>query len=128
MLPLFGQVAKGVRSYTALNQLNLSRCGLNDQGISVVANALRIRNASLRELDLNRNGITSAGLHALFANSTAAARALTKLSLFCTPIRSEGAIILADALGCNAMPSPKRLYWDWWHIHDDGLVALVSAL
>jgi Ran GTPase-activating protein (RanGAP) involved in mRNA processing and transport len=64
MLPLFGQVAKGVRSYTALNQLNLSRCGLNDQGISVVANALFIRNASLRELDLNRNGITSAGLHA----------------------------------------------------------------
>jgi hypothetical protein len=107
MLPLFGAFAEGVRQNTTLHQLNLSRCGLSDQDISVLANALRIRNASLREINLNRNGITSASFHALFGDSTAAIKTLIKLSLLCNPIRSEGAVILADALGRTAMPSLK---------------------
>jgi Ran GTPase-activating protein (RanGAP) involved in mRNA processing and transport len=117
-------IADGVRSNTALQQFDLSWCGLDDQGISVLANALAIRNASILELNLRNNEITSVGVHALVE----AMKTLTKLSLAFNPVKSEGAAILADALGRNAMPSLKRLDLGWCGIDDDGVVALVSAL
>jgi Ran GTPase-activating protein (RanGAP) involved in mRNA processing and transport len=52
----------------------------------------------------------------------------TRLCLSGNPIRSEGATILAHALGRNAMPNLKRLYLGGCHMSDDGFVALVSAL
>jgi hypothetical protein len=45
-------IADGVRSHTTLQQLDLSTCELDDQDISVLANALAIRNASPLELHL----------------------------------------------------------------------------
>jgi hypothetical protein len=52
----------------------------------------------------------------------------SKLSLSFNCIGSEGATILADVLGPNAMPSLKRLDLGWCGIGDDGFVAMVSAL
>jgi Ran GTPase-activating protein (RanGAP) involved in mRNA processing and transport len=121
-------IAEGVRSNTALQQLNHCSCGLDDQGVSLLANALAIRNGSMLELDLGRNEITSVGVHALIDDNVEAVKTLTELNLWCNPIRSEGATILADAFGRNAMPSLKRLDMGWCDIEDDGFVALVSAL
>jgi Ran GTPase-activating protein (RanGAP) involved in mRNA processing and transport len=53
---------------------------------------------------------------------------ITKLCLSGNPIWSEGATIMADALGNNAMPSLKRLNLGMRHIYNDGVVVLVSAL
>jgi Ran GTPase-activating protein (RanGAP) involved in mRNA processing and transport len=118
-------IAEGVRSNTALQQLDVHNCSLGDQGISILANALAIRNASILELNFSCNNITSVGVRALVDDNVEAMKTVAKLSLC---IRSEGAIILADALGRNAMPSLKRLDLGDHGIEDDGFVALVSAL
>jgi hypothetical protein len=121
-------ILQGVRSNTALQQLDLSYCEMGDHGISLLAKALAIRNASNLELNLQMNEITSVGVHALVDDNVEAVKTLTMLSLMYNPVRSEGATILADALGRNAMPSLKRLHLCVCHIDDDGFVALVSAL
>jgi Ran GTPase-activating protein (RanGAP) involved in mRNA processing and transport len=121
-------IADGMRSNTTLQQLDLRTCGLGDQGISVLAIALTIRNASLLELNLRNNAITSVGLRTLVYDNVEALKTLTKLCLTYNAIRSEGATIMADALGHNAMPSLKRLDLGGCIIDDDGFVALVSAL
>jgi Ran GTPase-activating protein (RanGAP) involved in mRNA processing and transport len=114
-------IVDGVRSNTALQQLDLQGFGLWDQSIS-------IRNASILELMLCNNEITSGGVRALVGDNVEAVKTLTKLCLSGNPIGSEGVTILADALGRNAMPNLKQLELDCCDIGDDGLVALVSAL
>jgi Ran GTPase-activating protein (RanGAP) involved in mRNA processing and transport len=121
-------IFEGVRSNTALQQLDLRGCGLGDQGISILANALTLRNAGLLELHINHNQITSVGVRALLDNGVDAVKTLTKLCLAGNPIRSEGATILADALGRNAMPNLQRLNLHRCGIENNGCVALVSAL
>jgi Ran GTPase-activating protein (RanGAP) involved in mRNA processing and transport len=121
-------IAEGVRSNTTLQKLYLSRCGLDDQGISVLGNAFAIRNASLLELDLSNNEITSLGVRALVDDNVDAVKTPTKLHLALNSMGNEGATIIADALGRNAMPCLKRLDLGWCRIDDDGFVALVSAL
>jgi Ran GTPase-activating protein (RanGAP) involved in mRNA processing and transport len=121
-------ILEGVRSNTALQQLVLHHCGLDDQGMSLLANTLAIRNASILELNLKCNQITSVGVRALVDDNVEAVKTLTKLCLHFNPVRSEGATILADALWHNAMPSLKRLDLGCCDIDDDGFVALVSAL
>jgi Ran GTPase-activating protein (RanGAP) involved in mRNA processing and transport len=121
-------IFEGVRNNTALQHFNLGRCRLDDQGISILANALAIRKAAILELLLHCNEITSVGVRALVDDNVEAAKTLTELCLSGNPIRSEGATILADALGCNAMPSLKELDLDHCGIEDDGCVALMSAL
>jgi hypothetical protein len=56
---------EGVRSNTTLQKFDLSFYRLDDQGISLLATALAIRNASTLELNLNFNEITSLGVRAL---------------------------------------------------------------
>jgi Ran GTPase-activating protein (RanGAP) involved in mRNA processing and transport len=121
-------IAEGVRGNTTLQQLDLSICGLDDQGITLLANALAIRNASIIELNLYSNEITSLGLRALVDDNMEAVKTLAHLCLSRNRIRSAGATILAHALGRNAMPSLTRLDLRWCGIDDDGFVALVSAL
>jgi Ran GTPase-activating protein (RanGAP) involved in mRNA processing and transport len=120
-------VLEGVRSNTALQQLDLGACRLGDHGISILANALAIRNASILELNLRGNEMTSVGVRTLLDNAEAV-KTLIELRLSENLIRSEGATILANALGLNAMPSLKRLNVYACGIDDDGFVALVSAL
>jgi hypothetical protein len=80
------------------------------------------------ELDLYCNEITSVGVRALVDDNVAVVKTLTKLRLSGNRIRCEGATILANALGDNAMPSLKQLQLGYCDIGDDGFVALVSAL
>jgi hypothetical protein len=120
-------ILEGVRSNTALQLLDLSYCGLSDQGISVLANALAARNAGTLELDLHCNGITSVGVRALVDDNVEAVKTLTKLCLSGNLIGSEGATILANALGHYAMPNLKELRLGSCGIDDDGFVALVSS-
>jgi Ran GTPase-activating protein (RanGAP) involved in mRNA processing and transport len=121
-------ISEGVRSNTALQQLDLTMCRLNDLGFSVLVNALAIRNASMLELNLHCNEITSVGVRALVDDNVEAMKALTNLRLAFNPVESEGATLLADALGRSAMPNLKELDLSCCHIDDDGIVALVSAL
>jgi Ran GTPase-activating protein (RanGAP) involved in mRNA processing and transport len=118
----------GVRSNTTIQHLDLGRCGLGDQGISLLANALAGRNASIRELNLIINEITSMGVRALVDGNLKGVKTVTKLRLAFNYVKCEGAIILANALGRNAMPDLKRLDLESCSIRDDGSVALVSAL
>jgi Ran GTPase-activating protein (RanGAP) involved in mRNA processing and transport len=119
-------IADGMRSNTTVQQLDLQNCKLGDQGVSVLANA--IRNASLLELDLHYNEITSVGVRALVDDNVEAVNTLTKLCLTYNSIKSEGVTILADAFGRNAMPSLKELDLRFCGIDNDGFAALVSAL
>jgi nitroreductase len=100
-------ILQGVYSNTVLQHLDLHDCKLDDQGISILANALLTRNASIVEPLLPDNEITSVGVRALFDGNVAAMNTLAKLCLVVNPVRSEGATILADALGRNAMPALK---------------------
>jgi Ran GTPase-activating protein (RanGAP) involved in mRNA processing and transport len=121
-------ILEGVRSNTAVRQLDLSLCGLVNRDVSVLSNALISRNTSILELNLYRNGITSMGVRALVGGNVETMKNLTNLRLSCCPIGSEGAIILADALCLNAMPNLKRLYLGSCGIEDDGLLSLGLAL
>jgi Leucine-rich repeat (LRR) protein len=121
-------ILEGVRSNNALQQLYIEACRLGDRGVSILANALAIRNAGILELALSWNEITSVGVRALVDDNVEVVKTLTKLCLSGNPIGSEGTIILADALGRHAMPSLKRLNLHRCGIEDNGCVALVSAL
>jgi hypothetical protein len=68
------------------------------------------------------------GLRALVDGNVEVAETLTKLILASNQIKSEGATILADALGRNAMPSLNQLDLSYCGLDDDAFVALVSAL
>jgi Ran GTPase-activating protein (RanGAP) involved in mRNA processing and transport len=121
-------ILESVRSNTALQQLDLPGCGLGDQTISLLANALVTRTASMLQIGLALNRITWVGVRALVDDNVEAVKALPKLCLWHNPIRSEGATILADALRRNTMPSLKHLDLRSCDIDDDGFVAMVSAL
>jgi Leucine-rich repeat (LRR) protein len=121
-------ILEGLRCNAALQQLDLGVCRLDDHGISILANALAVRNASILELNLQMNEITSVGVRALVDDNVEVVKSLTRLCLLYNPIGSEGATILADALGRNAMPNLKQLHLDHCDIDDDGIVALVSSL
>jgi Ran GTPase-activating protein (RanGAP) involved in mRNA processing and transport len=121
-------IAEGVRSNTTLEELQLRFCGLDDQGISILANGLGLRDSGLVELSLCYNDITWVGVLALTDEVTKAMNGVAKLSLSGNRVGSEGAAILADALGRNAMPSLKQLELNACGIDDDGFVALVSAM
>jgi Ran GTPase-activating protein (RanGAP) involved in mRNA processing and transport len=121
-------ILEGVSSNTALRQLDLSLCGLDNRNVSVLSNALTSRNTSILELNLHNNRINSMGVRALVGGNMEKMKTLTNLRLSCSPIGSEGATILADALRLNAMPSLKRLCLGSCGIEDDGLVALGLAL
>jgi Ran GTPase-activating protein (RanGAP) involved in mRNA processing and transport len=95
-----------LRSNTALQQLGLRGCKLDDQGISNLANALAIRNASILELNLQWNDITSVGVRALLGDNVEAVKTLTELCLASNPIGREGVTILADALGRATLCRP----------------------
>jgi hypothetical protein len=101
---------------------------MNNQGISVLANALAIRRASIVEFALHHNEITSVGVRALVDDNVEAMKTLPKLRLAHNYAGSEGATVLVDALGRNAMPNLKELNLGWCRIGDDDIVALVSDL
>jgi hypothetical protein len=83
-------IAEGVRCNTTLQKLDLQCCRLDDQSISVLANALTIRNASLLELNLHNNAITSVGLRALVDDNVEAVRLSPSSASFGTVLEMKG--------------------------------------
>jgi hypothetical protein len=79
-----------VRSNITLQKLDLRCCGLCDLGISVLANALAVRNDSTLDLDLEDNEVNSVGVRALVEDSMGAMKTLTKFGLWETPSEVKG--------------------------------------
>jgi Ran GTPase-activating protein (RanGAP) involved in mRNA processing and transport len=121
-------IVEGVRSNTSLRQLDFGKCYLDNRDVSLLSNTLLSRNTRILELNLDNSAITSLGVRVLVEDKVEAMKTLNKLRLSRSSIGSEGATILADALGRNALPSLKQLHLGSCSIEDDGLVALISAL
>jgi Ran GTPase-activating protein (RanGAP) involved in mRNA processing and transport len=121
-------IAHGFSDNTTLQDLNLSSCELDDEGISILAESLGQQKRGLLNLNLSANQITCSGLRALVENATAALSTVTRLNLGETSVRDEGASFLAETLRLQTLPSLTRLHLDDCDISDDGLVALMSSL
>jgi Ran GTPase-activating protein (RanGAP) involved in mRNA processing and transport len=121
-------IADGFRTNKTLQELDLSFCGLDDQGISILAEGLGQQKRGLVKLSLFANQITCTGLRALVDNATAALSTVTDLDLSTIRLFDEGATLLAETLRLQTLPSLKRLCLFDCHISGDGLVTLMSAL
>jgi hypothetical protein len=100
----------GIQKCAAIQPCSdLLGCDLDDRDVSILANALAIRNASMEKLDLQQQESPRwAFVHWL---TTMEAMSPHQASPYGLTPQSEGATILADALGRNAMPSLKLLNW-----------------
>jgi Leucine-rich repeat (LRR) protein len=119
------RIADGLGSNSTLLKIDLTRCALGDDGVSILAQTLGSRNMTLQKLSLDGNFITSTGVGVLLETSFH----ITDLDLRQNPaIENEGASLLARALGKNALPNLTRLSLYSCGIGDDEIIALVSAL
>jgi Ran GTPase-activating protein (RanGAP) involved in mRNA processing and transport len=122
-------IADGFRANTTLQELDLSYCGLDDQGLSILAESLGQQKRCLVKLNVSANLITCNGLRALVDNATAALSTVTHLNLSNNfAVCDEGASFLAETLRRQTLPSLKCLQLDACGIFDVGLVGLMSAL
>jgi Ran GTPase-activating protein (RanGAP) involved in mRNA processing and transport len=121
-------IAHGFSDNTTLQELDLSSCELDDQGLSILAESLGQHKRSLVNLNLSANLITCSGLRALVNNATAALSTVTNLDLSLNPVLDEGAIFLAETSRLQTLPSPTHLSLVKCRISDDGIVVLMSAL
>jgi Ran GTPase-activating protein (RanGAP) involved in mRNA processing and transport len=121
-------IADGFRASTTLQELNLSFCELDDQGLSILAESVRQQQRGLVKLYLSGNQITYSGLRVLVDNATAALSNVTHIYLSENSVLCEGATFLAETLRLQTLPSLKYLILVHCGISDDGLAALMSAL
>jgi hypothetical protein len=123
----FDYIADGLGSNSTLLKIDLSYCHLRDNGVSALAQTLGSRNTTLQNLVLGYNSITSAGVGLLLETMEYNCH-ITDLDLRYNPIRDEGASLLARYLGNNTLPNLTSLSLFNCRIHDDGFIALVTAL
>jgi Ran GTPase-activating protein (RanGAP) involved in mRNA processing and transport len=117
-------IADGLGSNSTLLKIDLSSCCLEDGGLSSLAQAFGSRNTTLQKLAIGGNAITSTGVGVLLETMDH----ITDLDIgHHNRIGSEGASLLATALGNNALPNLTRLTL-WLCDGDDGFTALVLAL
>jgi Ran GTPase-activating protein (RanGAP) involved in mRNA processing and transport len=121
-------IADGFRANTALQELQLISCALDDQGLSILAECLGQQKWSLVQLNLSANRITCSGIRTLVDNATVALSTLTELDLSDNSVLDEGTIFLAETLRLQTLPSLKDLSLFNCDISDDGFAALMSAL
>jgi hypothetical protein len=121
-------IADGFRANATLQELGLSACELDDQGLSILADSLGRQKRGLLTLNLSGNQISGTGLHALVNNATAALSTVAHLNLSGNSLFDDGATFLADTLRRQRLPSLKCLHLINCRISDDGLVALMLAL
>jgi Ran GTPase-activating protein (RanGAP) involved in mRNA processing and transport len=119
-------IADGFRANTTLQELHLSDCNLDDQGLSILAESLGQQKRGLADLSLCENQITCSGLRALVY--TVALSTVTNLDLSQNSILDEGASFLAETLRLQTLPSLAHLHLTECRISDDGILALMSAL
>jgi hypothetical protein len=117
-------IADGLGSNSTLLKIDLTRCSLEDGGVSALAQTLGSRNTTLQKLALGDTIITSTGVRMLLYKS----HQITDLNLELNPIENRGATLLAVALGKNALPNLTRLSLSYCEIDDAGFIALVSSL
>lgn len=97
-------LARGLAHCTALRDLNLRKCNVQEAECSALAQALRQCNA-LTKLNLANNDLRQAGAHVL-ARALPRCTALTELNLSYTNIRANGATTLSEMLyKCPALVS-----------------------
>jgi Ran GTPase-activating protein (RanGAP) involved in mRNA processing and transport len=120
-------ISDGLCSNTSLQEFILTNCQLGDQGVSLLASGLS-RNRTLQKLDLGNNDISSAGIRALLDAMREYNTQIADLDLSENSIGREGASVLADALGRNALPHLTRLSLRWCQFGDDGLEEFASML
>jgi Leucine-rich repeat (LRR) protein len=122
-------IADGMGSNSTVLEIDLSNCHLGDGGVSALAQRLVSQNnTTLQKLLLRSNTITSTGVAALLGRMEQSSNYITDLDLWHNGIGDEGACHLAMSLENNALPNLTRLSLLDCRIHDDGLIALVSAL
>jgi hypothetical protein len=120
-------IADGLGSNSTLLKIDLSRCAMGDDGVSILAQTLGSRNTTLHKLNLGINVITSTGIGVLL-DTMEQSQHITDLDLQSNPIRNEGASLLARSLRNNTLPSLTHLVLRNCGIGDDGFTALMSAL
>jgi Ran GTPase-activating protein (RanGAP) involved in mRNA processing and transport len=121
-------IADEMGSNPALLKIDLSYCALKDAGVSILAKALGLKNATLQKLTLDNNSITSMGFGVLLGTIEQNSHHITDLELQRNSIGNAGACLLARSLGNNALPNLKRLSLSYCNVGGYGFIALVSAL
>jgi Ran GTPase-activating protein (RanGAP) involved in mRNA processing and transport len=101
-------IADGLGLNSTLLKLDLTRCVLGDGGVSILAQTLGSRNATLQKLTLEGNCITSTGVGALLEAMEHSSH-IRELDLQNNPILNEGASLLARSLGDNELPTLTHL-------------------
>jgi hypothetical protein len=96
----------------SLESLKLFRTDINDEGADILSSGL-IRNHTLTDFDINRNGFTEIGWQAIFAMLTNPQCRLVSLDLGSTDINDAVARSLVNALRCNS--SLKSLFLEDIH-------------
>jgi hypothetical protein len=121
-------IVEGLGSNSTLMTIDLARCALGDDGVSILAQTLGSQNTTLQNFSLDENSITSNGVGVLLDTMEQSSH-ITDLELrHDHRIGSEEASLLARSLGNSALPNLTRLSLPNCQIGDDGFIALVSAL
>jgi len=92
-------LSDGLRYNNALQYLDMSECGLRDNGASYVAQAIE-ENSRMKELDLSSNGLGE-GASLVLSDSLMRNSTLERLSLRANPLGYEGACRLLEAVKEN---------------------------
>ncbi|XP_051732663.1 NLR family CARD domain-containing protein 3-like isoform X3 [Ctenopharyngodon idella] len=107
--------------------VQLSKCGVTDEGCAALASALRSNPSHLRELDLSVNKLGDRGVKLLSDLLKDPQCKLEKLWLSDCGVTDEGCAALASALRSN--PSHLReLYLSWNELGDRGVKLLSDGL
>ena len=114
-----------LRQNSKIQVLDLLNCGLLDQGIRILADALA-ENSTLKHLYLNANGITPVGLAYICEYFKKGKSELQTLFLGCNRIGNEGAMIFADCL--RHAPKLVRINLASSRIGAEGMASLTEAL
>lgn len=94
-------IARGLRGNSGLQQLDLSSCGVSDEGCDHLAEALTAPNTTLTHLTLHKNCISDGGAISL-ARSLTRNSCLAVLVLSENPVGEKGVTALGQALEHNS--------------------------
>jgi len=116
--------AEALALNTSLVVLDLTNCGLGDEGAEALAAALA-HNKTLTTLALGQNSITEVGAQ-LLAQALHGDAVLSTLELQENPIKTEGAVALAKVMSTNS--SLLHLNLAGCRIGDEGVVRLLGSV
>lgn len=119
-------VTEKLTAVTGLVYLSLNECALNDTGVIVLMNVAKNLEA-LESLSLSDNKCTMMACPAIAAYlSTKQGCYLRSLNLSWNNLRTEGAVLVLNAITCQSLL--KSLYLDWNGLNDSFLSKLDAFL